>query len=836
VAFLLLAALLVWPFFAGALFLDRPQYVALWNAAFVAALVTWVAGRQGLPLRSTATRGAAAVLWGTYVLAGLFAAAAPREALQEVIKHLLYLLVFLGASEAVVLATGATRLPGGAHAPSRPTAGEESRGGHDADPSRDGRAPGGGFGTAAALGLILWAGVGLQSLVSLAAAVGLLPFEVVEHGRLFTLMQYPNSAGSVAAAAFLLGLGLAQTEWGRRPMGRAVLLAGEWALLVTVALAMSRGAWLVFPPAGAFTLLLWPRGWRLAATGEVAALAVLAAVAVPPLARAYGDPAAGTPVLAAGLLLSAALGWIGVRLAGRAARRRVLVGGAAVVVILALGLGAVLSGAVGDAPALLLRRLQGFSFAEKSVWERLTWSADALRIVADYPILGLGGGGWKTAFRKYQSYDYYSAEVHNDFLETAVETGVVGLAALAVLLGSGLAAAWRLARRRHRDDPGRRALLAGIAGATFLLVLHSALDFNLALGCVGVMLWALLGLIDGLDLAGRGGEATDARGEGPGINRATRRQRQRGGGVRARGDRWFGVRVGLVVIAGVFCLVTLPLSAAIGSEERAYALLAEGRREEAEALLARAARLDPWSAPVRARWAITLEGIARSTGRDELLQRAADQYMAAARLERLNPNFHAELGAFALRVGDIDTGLREIELALELNPFEPERYALAAKARTLVGERLLHEGEADEALPHLERALEIARALAERAGMVPAYVDEERSTPETTPPLALEAGKAYLLLGSFSEAADQLEYAHTEPPAVRFGETEEEAFARRVQAAFWLSVAVHRLGDTERAAALLAEVRQANPSADRLFQELNRMVDLMAAFLMERGG
>ncbi|MGI6423707.1 MAG: O-antigen ligase family protein [Tepidanaerobacteraceae bacterium] len=56
-----------------------------------------------------------------------------------------------------------------------------------------------------------------------------------------------------------------------------------------------------------------------------------------------------------------------------------------------------------------------------------------MKIIKEYPILGTGGGGWKAIYQAYQSYRYFTTEVHSFFLQLWVETGTVGLLALLAL-------------------------------------------------------------------------------------------------------------------------------------------------------------------------------------------------------------------------------------------------------------------------------------------------------------------------------------------------------------------------------------------------------------------
>jgi O-antigen ligase len=103
----------------------------------------------------------------------------------------------------------------------------------------------------------------------------------------------------------------------------------------------------------------------------------------------------------------------------------------------------------------------------------------ALNLVRDYPVFGSGPGSFSSTFPRYRPesinnlFDY----AHNDYIQTACESGLLGLGILGLFvmltLGAALLAQWR------RRDPLMRGIsFACIMGLTALLI-HSWVDFNL---------------------------------------------------------------------------------------------------------------------------------------------------------------------------------------------------------------------------------------------------------------------------------------------------------------------------------------------------------------------
>ena len=93
---------------------------------------------------------------------------------------------------------------------------------------------------------------------------------------------------------------------------------------------------------------------------------------------------------------------------------------------------------------------------------------------------------------------YWTTEVHNHFLQVGVEAGLLGLLAwlaIFMLLGYYL---WRILKRRNDSlDPDYEVLIWGTACAAFGLVLHSAIDFDLSIPSMQILLFTFIGLISG---------------------------------------------------------------------------------------------------------------------------------------------------------------------------------------------------------------------------------------------------------------------------------------------------------------------------------------------------
>jgi len=789
----LVSSLLVWPLFPGGLYLESYQIIAFWHATVAAAVMAALGMLERRPFRLTPARLAALSLWLAYFLSALLAAAAPREAVGELIKQGLLVLAFLLTSELVGSAGAMSPFDGRAAGPAH------GAGGQRPAFAGDGRrlVLGGAEWTA----LILWAGAAALSLASLLSAVGLLPFPAVVGDRLWTYLGYPNSAGSLVAAAFLVGLGLRRLSAFSGALPATALAMGQWALLVAFVLTMSRGAWLVFPVALLLTLVLWPGGQRLAALAELFFAGLAAVVIAPFLGKTFGNPGMGAVLIGVGCVLAAVTGLLATFVARLPGRRRLALAVAGAVLAVAVGAGFWVGGAL---PRTLVSQITGFSLSERSAWERLTWTTDALAIARDHPLLGVGGGGWSSVYFQYQRYGYYTLEAHNDLAETLAETGAVGFLALLALLAATGHALWRMTAGRGRERP---ILVAALGGAVVMLVLHSALDLNLSLGSIGVYLWALFGVVDGL--------ATQTA-----TTRAVAKK-----GVRAAPPPASGARGWLAVVAWAFLVSLVALSLLIGTNTARQAMAVFGEDPERALLGLRfAGKLDPWSPNIRVAQAEILDQLARSEGGGDYASKARQQYLEAIRLDPYRPDYHSRYGFFCLSYGDFETGVRELDRALDLQPCEVIRYEEAGEAHLVYGQFLLKEGQRSEAGRQFQRVIVIAERLGEQSAKTPDYVPDEMGVPPVTPLTALWAGKAQAFLGNWHEAIRLLGLAHDAGSCRQARETEASVKLRRDEAVLWLALVEQRLGEAEAASDHLAEALKSDPSARAMFDELEKWI------------
>lgn len=116
---------------------------------------------------------------------------------------------------------------------------------------------------------------------------------------------------------------------------------------------------------------------------------------------------------------------------------------------------------------------------EESLSQRLEVPRLSLQLVEQRPWLGHGGGTYSLAFPPYklEHLPWHWDHAHNDYVQVASDTGLVGLL---LWLTAGVATAWR-ALQLVSDSQGRVNRGLGVAALMALgcMGLHSMVDFNL---------------------------------------------------------------------------------------------------------------------------------------------------------------------------------------------------------------------------------------------------------------------------------------------------------------------------------------------------------------------
>jgi len=347
----------------------------------------------------------------------------------------------------------------------------------------------------------LLAGGLVVALIGILAAIGYSDYPgAYVSGAIMSTLQYSNTMAAYLAVMVLVGITLVQQE--KSIWLKTVYSLANYFMVVAILGALSKGAWIILVGGTLLVLIGMPGMHRLKSLYYIG-LAIGAAVMVyPQFAAAIVAADANQAWVCVGLgILLAGIGvivWEGLEKLWKSQRLApviitVTVAALAVAGILALGNQVVLSDDVAKEISGLLN-LESSSYTARAEFMRC-----AVEIVKDHPIIGAGAGGWEALYRQYQNYSYWTTETHSHFLQVWVETGTVGLLAfLAMWLILFFYVIRIYKAKRKEEDKSHWILSWGIASGALALGAHAAIDFDLSIPAMCMVLWSLLALVNSL--------------------------------------------------------------------------------------------------------------------------------------------------------------------------------------------------------------------------------------------------------------------------------------------------------------------------------------------------
>lgn len=282
-------------------------------------------------------------------------------------------------------------------------------------------------------------------------------------------------------------------------------------------------------------------------------------------------------------------------------------------------------------PEAIAGRIQTLR-SEGNVVQRFVYIGDAMKLFKRSPVIGLGMGAFENGIYNVQSYHYETKYVHNHYVQTMVETGIIGLI---LWLGMLAANAVGLIRLWRRDREEQRTMAPALCALLLFLMIHAAVEVIFSSGYFlpfGFGALAVMNLSCG-ELVPLGFAGEKAR-------------------------RWM-VRAEALGLAVFGVLLVMNLWAAQLSRQGTYDAAA------------RAADLDPYE------WADhKLSYVYNASAEESLpdsMRETVDRYMAD--LEKLNSNSVPKYLAEAyFNLGSVEKGFAMLEKFVDYTPSDPDTW------------------------------------------------------------------------------------------------------------------------------------------------------------------
>lgn len=441
------------PFFRG-LFFPQEQRVALIAAAAIFWLVC-LAGyqRKNLKLLSSSLDCLILGLPLVYIVSA-FGAANYALAVDEVIKNLLYFLVFWSATRVINRESDIEKI--------------------------------------FIVTYLCAIGVSLAGLFTASGFIDIKDgFLTSDGGTIASTFQYKNTLASFLTASIFIGTYLWEKQ--NSCLQKIALIAGNFLLLTVLFSTQSHGGYIVF---GIFTVVLWfltPAPKRLGLIintlvliifGFIESRLFLASIADRNIGLAWFWLIGGAVLISAGQW--AAIKYIKNRQKPISFRQLVIA------TVIAFAIGLAVMGATGMFQ-ILLEKIHAFG-----AMERLTMYQDSLKMIKEKPLLGWGGGGWSEAYSIFQGYGYTSRQTHSYFLQLAIETGLPGLFIALSIWGVFLIRAVKI-YKACQNNSRNQTLAAALICAVLAIIAHALFDFDLSLSALTIVMFTLMACLLSLD-------------------------------------------------------------------------------------------------------------------------------------------------------------------------------------------------------------------------------------------------------------------------------------------------------------------------------------------------
>ncbi len=509
-----------------------------------------------------------------------------------------------------------------------------------------------------------------------ATFLGMSLFGMFEGGRLHSTFQYPNTASAYFGMGIfaLLGVVLLPNE---KPWKKNLALSFAFFVLGGLFFTYSRGGMLVVALAFLASLLLFPPKARASLLTSLVAVVPTFFVLAPFI---EGFLTTRKPLSFFGfLILGGIISWflrnlltpLETKVASLPRRKFVLFVGLLFVAVCGLLIIAVRFEILGRQA----ERLLDISLRTRNVWERLVFYRDGLKLFAQRPLNGWGGGGWEGLYFSVRSFPYFTRSTHNLYLQILIEGGILGI----LLLGSFLYFLFRglLAKLGEETSP----LPAILFSLLFLAFLHGFVDVDFNLGAYQLTVWLFAGL----------------------VLRAVTVQ-EKGASLRLPHFLYIGA-------CSFFLLLSILYILSERHRELGDYAMQRGDWQTAIVAYERALRFEPWDPDLHKALSVALREVFLEKRDAFLRKRSIEEGEMALRLAPRNAAILEHLGVLYVERGAFEEAFRLFERAIEHNPFEIRIYLNFARAAKATGEYLLKRGEKEKALEYLRRGLEVEHLL-----------------------------------------------------------------------------------------------------------------------------
>ena len=353
----------------------------------------------------------------------------------------------------------------------------------------------------------------------------------------------------------------------------------------------------------------------------------------------------------------------------------------------------------------IFTRLGSLKLSDPAVLGRIYTLIDGLRIVQAHP-LGLGVDGWRASYFKYASYFYITNAAHSYWIEVAVSAGALGIFALLFVLVVWASRLWRRMRQLPTQSDLGYATNLAIALGTVAIIVHSAIDWDLAFLSLLLFFWFLVGYVDGWSVPAPLARPT-------GLNRP------------------------VVAVVGLAVMTVVAMQwSGDGALNQGVRLLQQKNYSQAIDNLHKAAARDPWNGFTHADLAMAY--IAAAPPKDPQAEHMAEQELELARrYDRMNYQTYIRQGRFYRQRERFVEAEHAMKEAVSVGPWRPDAWANLVSVYTKAVEVAIKRGDSDAVTRWVLAGRDALRSYEQQLTTQPAFTQNNAAVrfPENDPDL-----------------------------------------------------------------------------------------------------
>ncbi len=369
-------------------------------------------------------------------------------------------------------------------------------------------------------------------------------------------------------------------------------------------------------------------------------------------------------------------------------------------------------------PDSIINRLANMTKSQSSL-TRFAYYKDGLVLFRNNWLFGIGGGGWQYVYSISKSYEYYTKEAHNYFLQSIIETGIFGLIVLlALVIVLVFELIMRILKKKALNEK-ETVTESGILVSALCLLIHSAIDFDFSLISILMLFWVLIGLLNSkyrnsYDILYKDeSEKTLIKYFDSFRNKVAE-------------FRILKVRPIIAILLSIV-LIFFPLGSLIAQAIyiKAGDEILQNNKGVIISKVKNAVTLAPFNEQFKIGYVNALLGSGELT--EEKFNKVKEEISKIESLGQYNLQTIKELVLCFLRIGEIEKALNYVDRVTYLNPLNPKEWAYKTNIYMQIVSLYLSNDQYEEAQKTADKALEIPEQVQKinRENLKPFVLDKE---------------------------------------------------------------------------------------------------------------